>query len=543
MEDTNEVHLPLDTDTQPSVPSNMQDKRAHAPPRVALPVKIFLSLFSALFIASGILIPSVFVMERKSRQNDTAFLSARLDKLVSDLAEIRNKQGYNRVVMDLPPHQPPAPPASPLALGAGPQHQALGEKHEQIEKALEELSVRVAFQEGKQGALAELRARVASQEKKQDVDHRTAMAAVVGVSSQLQSEKEALEKEHAKLKTALEKNYDDLKDAAAALDQLTQKQEALKEKHAELEGALGKNYAHLLRQLKWQNLRLKQNRKAAAAAVDQLKQQQAALVREHAELKAALAKKQQAWEQEQLKQDERIETLEKASDPAKKPEAATGIGGGDLKSGEDADQEISPGIEGCESVAVARGRAVAVAVPGEQQDEVWVKIIPGKAGEYELLKGNALQQGDPSFVYKGETHRQVQGCFFRKQEQEQAQEQEEQTLKTDKRPPTKPKKGGSKSVSAAKKGAKPKESTRSAAHKPLGKGGARKSEGAKKSMSTSAAKKKEGKGAKKSEESTSAANRPMLKPKGSPRATSTTRGLLPSQRLRGGARAALIRHS
>ena len=261
---SNKDGVSVDATTTP-VPS-MQDKRTQVrPPRVPLPVKCLLSLFSALFIASGILIPWAFVwenqalhQEKKFRQNDTAFLSMRLDELVAELKNMK--------------HQPPPPPPPPsLELPAGGK-----DPHEQM-----------------QVALAELRADVASQE----VDQRAAVAAV---STKLQLEKMALKQDHAHLKTALEGAQTSFQTTLEA--EQTNIKTALEGKHSDLE----KNVQH----------RLQQQQRQLRRAKTELGQKNADLKAElngkHAHLTRSVQQQQedQWWwlEEQQRKQQHRQKT-------------------------------------------------------------------------------------------------------------------------------------------------------------------------------------------------------------------------------------------
>ena len=242
MEYTDE-QVRLDYTTPPSVPNNMQDKRKEVPPpRVALPVKILLSLFSALFIASGILIPSAFVwenrallQEKKFRQNDTAFL-------VSELEEM--KQGYKDLI------------------GSGDAGKNFHELYGKMETALrlhaaEQMKNEEAV---RTDALEDLRGDVASQKADQGVDRRKAAAEVAAVSSRLQSDKTALKQKHADLEAALEgaqanlktehvnlqttlgEKHDELKTALETVQ--TNLQTTLLAKHGELETKLEGKHAH-----------------------------------------------------------------------------------------------------------------------------------------------------------------------------------------------------------------------------------------------------------------------------------------------------------
>ena len=162
---SNKNGAPVDA-TSTSVPS-MQDKEVR-PARVPLTVKLLLSLFSALFLVSGVCIPWAFFSQNRALQREKQgrkFLSARLDELASELAEV--KGDYKNL-------------------------KSLSSLYGKMDNILREQMK--TEKEEREGALEDMRGDLEEQKADQNADRRSEREAVAAVRSQLESEKTALER-------------------------------------------------------------------------------------------------------------------------------------------------------------------------------------------------------------------------------------------------------------------------------------------------------------------------------------------------------------
>ena len=262
--------VPVDA-TGTSVPS-MQDKRKEVrPARVPVPVKLLLSLFSALFISSGVFIPWAFISENRALQEEKKlrkFLSARVDEMVSELEEV--KGDYRNLI------------------GSGDAGKSLSDLYGKLDSALREQMKNE--KDARTDALEDLRGDVSSQKADQDADRRSARAAVAAVRSQLESEKTALDQKHIKLEgaqtylqTTLEGKHGDLETALEAHSDL---QTALEGQHDDLKTAHAK-INNKVGRIRRQQRRQDKARSKAEAAVEA----------KHAKLEEDLS--WQKWQQDQ----------------------------------------------------------------------------------------------------------------------------------------------------------------------------------------------------------------------------------------------------